>query len=83
MGSGSGLTGERKKQRLKAAVFLELKNHTSQPGATTENLSLSPSAIRTISSALGCLFTHTTQPNQSAPDHHRFFLKASAKNMDF
>jgi hypothetical protein len=36
MGSGSGLTGERKKQRLKAAVFLELKNHTSQPGATTQ-----------------------------------------------
>jgi hypothetical protein len=38
---------------------------------SSENLSLSPSAIHTTSSTLGCLFTHTTQPNQSVPDHYQ------------
>jgi hypothetical protein len=35
LGSGHALTGERKKQRLQAAFFLELKNRTSQRVATT------------------------------------------------
>jgi hypothetical protein len=51
-GSGSGLTGERKKQRLKAAVFLELKNHTGQPGATTGVDIMSMTELRTKTAPL-------------------------------